>query len=793
MSLTANALSQEPVRYTEPPDELKELLEAPSTPVLRVNPTSTHVLYAYPEGMPDISELAQPELKLAGIRINPANYGASRTLFFNKLTLRKIENDSGEEYPIVGLPEEVKINLFRWSPDGAKLAIMIYLPHTIELWVADVNSGKASRWATNLHSTINTSPIAWAPDGSYILFSSRVPYREKFDYADPLPEGPTVQQTGGLAAQERTYQDLLKNMADEMKFEHFATSCIMKVEAGKEPVMLWNPGMFKSFSISPDGQYILVEQLMRPFSYNVPYYRFPTCIDIWTSEGRICKRLAEIPLVEYIPQGFSAVREGPRNFQWQSDADATVVWVEAMDGGDPKKEAEVRDQLFSLKAPFKDKAQPLLSLKYRYSGILWGWNSLAVAYESWWETRRERTIFFNPSKTMQSGQIVWDRSSQDAYGDPGKFITEANIQGVWVLKTDKGKQKLYLSGEGNSPAGSMPFVDELDIKTLKTKRLWQCHAPYYESFSNFIGNKVDRILTRRESSDEQPNYFIHDLKKGKVSQFTRFPHPFPQLKDVKQELVKYKRDDGIELTANLYLPAGYSLSDGPLPVLMWAYPEEYVDPDLAGQVKESPYRFIRPSRLSPVLWVARGYAVLDNLGMPIVRRDTLEPNDTFTEQLVANAKAAVDYLVGRGIADPARIAIGGHSYGAFMTANLLAHSNLFAAGIARSGAYNRTLTPFGFQGEERNLWQAPDTYLKMSPFMYADRIKAPILFIHGAEDNNSGTFPMQTERMYSAIKGHGGIARMVILPFEGHGYRARQSLMHSTWEMDRWLEMYLKK
>lgn len=429
MSLTANALSQEPVRYTEPPDELKVLLEAPSTPVLRVNPTSTHVLYAYPEGMPDISELAQPELKLAGIRINPANYGASRTLFFNKLTLRKIENDSGEEYPIVGLPEEAKINLFRWSPDGAKLAVMIYLPHTIELWVADVNSGKASRWATNLHSTINASPIAWAPDGSYILCSSRVPYREKFDYADPLPEGPTVQQTGGLAAQERTYQDLLKNMADEMKFEHFATSCIMKVEAGKEPVMLWNPGMFKSFSISPEGQYILVEQLMRPFSYNVPYYRFPTCVDIWTSEGRICKRLAEIPLVEYIPQGFSAVREGPRNFQWQSDADATVVWVEAMDGGDPKKEAEVRDQLFSLKAPFIDKAQPLLSLKYRFSGILWGWNSLAVAYESWWETRRERTIFFNPSNTMQSGQIVWDRSSQDAYGDPGMFITEANMRG----------------------------------------------------------------------------------------------------------------------------------------------------------------------------------------------------------------------------------------------------------------------------------------------------------------------------------------------------------------------------
>jgi dipeptidyl aminopeptidase/acylaminoacyl peptidase len=791
MVLNYTVLAQEPTRYTEPPRELKEIIEAPSTPSLWLNPSKTHVLISYPQEMPDISELAQPELKLAGVRINPENYGSSRTRFWEKLTLMK--TNEKEEYPVIGLPEGGKINFFRWSPDGKHLAIVIYLPKTIDLWVVDISSGIASCWARNLNDAIISSPIEWAPDSKSILFTSRVLYREPFPSTNPLPEGPSVQQTSGVVAQVRTFQDMLQNPSDEMKFEHFATSCIMRVSENEEPIMLWNPGMFTNFSTSPDGQYILVEQLMRPFSYSVPYSRFPIWVDVWTHEGSLFKKLAEIPLAESIPQGFSAVRQGPRSYQWRADAPATLVWVEAQDEGDPKKSADIRDQLFYLEAPFKDKPTAFLSLSYRYAGIHWGWNNFAVVYESWWETRKVVTSFFNPSEPGQEKIIVWDRSRQDAYGDPGRFITENNLQGKQVLRTNKSRTKLYLSGQGASPEGSMPFVDEFDIDFKQTKRLWQCRAPYYETFIDFMESDGSKILTSRESIEEQPNYFIHDLKRKKVIQFTSFPHPYPQLKDVQKDLVKYTREDGIELTANLYLPAGYVKGSELLPVLMWAYPEEYVDPSLASQVKESPYRFIRPSRLSPVMWVARGYAVLDRLGMPIVRKDTLEPNDTFIEQLVSNAKAAVDYLVGAGIADPQRIAIGGHSYGAFMTANLLAHSDLFAAGIARSGAYNRTLTPFGFQGEERNLWQASDVYLKMSPFMYADKLKTPILFIHGEDDNNSGTFPMQTERMYSAIKGHGGTARMVVLPFEGHGYRARQSIMHSTWEMDRWLEMYLKK
>jgi dipeptidyl aminopeptidase/acylaminoacyl peptidase len=532
---------------------------------------------------------------------------------------------------------------------------------------------------------------------------------------------------------------------------------------------------------------------MRPFSYIVPYGRFPLWVDIWDINGRLIKKLAEIPLSEIMPQGFSATRKGPRSFQWRADKPSTMIWVEAQDEGDPKVVAEIRDLIFSLDAPFRETPTPILSLNFRFSGITWGWDNFAVVYERWWETRRMVVSFFNPSNPRETKRVVWDRSYQDAYGDPGSLITQPSPNGFSTLRTNKERTKLYLSGQGASPVGNMPFLDEMDISSLKTTRLWQCQAPYYETLITLLDEPVRTILTSRESESEQPNFFIRDLRRKRITAFTEFPHPYPQLKDVQKELVRYKRADGIELSATLYLPAGYKKGTKKLPVLMWAYPEEFVNADIAGQVKESPYRFIRPSRLSPILWVARGYAVLDRVGMPIIGQDSLLPNDTFIEQLVANAKAAIDYLVNEKVADPKRIAVGGHSYGAFMTANLLAHSDLFAAGIARSGAYNRTLTPFGFQGEERSLWEASDIYLKMSPFMYAHKLKTPILFIHGEDDNNSGTFPIQSERMYQAVNGHGGTTRLVMLPFESHGYRARQSILHQAWETDTWLERYLGK
>ncbi|HHS96104.1 MAG TPA: S9 family peptidase, partial [Phaeodactylibacter sp.] len=505
------------------------------------------------------------------------------------------------------------------------------------------------------------------------------------------------------------------------------------------------------------------------------------------------KKIAQKGLAENIPKGFGAVVTGPRSFSWRADRPATLVWVEAQDGGDPNKEATIRDQLFMLEAPF-DKA-PIESIRFalRYGGITWGDGDLAMAYEWWWKDRKIITSRWQPDGKPSDKSIFFEHSWEDRYNDPGDFETERNQYGRSVLMTADGGVSLYLSGQGASPQGNRPFIDVIHIESKEKKRLWQSQAPYYEYPVGVLDKEKALVLTRRESKKERPNYFLRNLRDGSIEQITHFENPYKALEGVHKELVKYKRADGIELTGTLYLPAGYDKEkDGRLPVFMWAYPREYKSADAAAQVKDSPYEFIRIYWGSPLFWVTQGYAIFEDFGMPIIGEGAEEPNETFVQQLNAGAEAAINHLVEMGIADRERIAVGGHSYGAFMTANLLAHTDLFAAGIARSGAYNRTLTPFGFQSEERTFWESPETYFKMSPFMHADKIKTPLLLIHGQADNNSGTFPMQSERFFAALKGHGARVRLVMLPHESHGYRARQSIMHMLWEMTEWLDKYVK-
>jgi dipeptidyl aminopeptidase/acylaminoacyl peptidase len=464
--------------------------------------------------------------------------------------------------------------------------------------------------------------------------------------------------------------------------------------------------------------------------------------------------------------------------------------VEALDEGDPSNEVEFRDQLFHKAAPFDEEALPSIKFNLRYRGITWGGDDLAITNEYWWSTRQMITSSFNPEQPEGSKHIIFDRSYEDRYNDPGTFQTKYNVYGKRVLHM-KGNS-LYLFGTGASPEGNRPFVDMYNVKKGTTSRLWRSEAPWYERPIKLLDARKEIILTYRESPDLPANVFLRDLKKGKLTSLTSFTNPYEALKGIKKQVIHYERADGLPLKGDLYLPAGYKKEDGTLPVIMWAYPDEFKSKDAAGQVTGSPYQFLRLYYGSPLFWVSRGYAIFDDISMPVVGVEDEEPNDTFVPQLVANAEAAINKLVDMGVADRNRIAIGGHSYGAFMTANLLAHSDLFAAGIARSGAYNRSLTPFGFQAEERTFWEAPEIYFQMSPFMHADKVNEPILLIHGEADNNSGTFPIQSKRFYNAVKGHGGTARLVMLPNESHGYRSEESILHMLWEMDQWLEKYVR-
>ena len=744
--------------------------------------------------LPSIEELAQPELRIGGLRINPRTNGSSRASFSKSLTLKSIE--SGEEYSIAGLPANPQISSINWSPDGNFIAFT----HTTvkgsnygwQMWLKRLQN--RSRGIL-LNDAMWGSPYEWLANSQEIIAKSIPSDRGDVPEKPLVPSGPVISENNGKVAAVRTYQDLLKNSFDENLFEYFAKSQLVMIDVvnGRNK-KLGNAGMYQTVESSPDGNYILIEQIQKPFSYLVPYYRFPFTVEIWNKDGEMVKRMAEIPSAEDIPKGFMAVRKGPRSFSWRDDAPATLYWAEALDEGDPVNEVDFRDEVKWLSAPFNADATSLLKTKLRYSGIMWGNESFALVREFWRNTRTEVVSSFKPEDPSSGLSVIFNRSYEDRYSDPGDFRRKLNEWGRYVLLMDKKQKKLYLTGQGASPEGNRPFLDEFEIKSGKITRLWRSEAPYYEYIVGLQDVEKGQVLLSRQSKTEPANIFLMDLKQKKDVQLTAFPHPYPQLKGIQKQLIQYEREDGVNLTGNLYLPAGYDpAEDGPIPTLLWAYPREFKSADAAGQVKGSPYQFVRIYGGSPLFWLANGYAILDDPGMPVVGEGEMEPNDNFVKQLVSSAKAAIDKLVELGVTDREKVAIGGHSYGAFMTANLLAHSDLFTCGIARSGAYNRTLTPFGFQAEERTFWEAPEVYFAMSPFMHVDKINEPILLLHGVADNNSGTFPMQSERFYNALKGHGANARLVMLPHESHGYRARESVLHMLWEMTVFMEKHMGK
>ncbi|MFN8575666.1 MAG: prolyl oligopeptidase family serine peptidase [Candidatus Sericytochromatia bacterium] len=787
---TQEPINNIPYKYMMPPKEIMSIVDAPLSPVVNIAPNGDYMLLMERPSLPSINEFSAPELKLAGIRINPLTHGGSRILSYSNLKFKRVSTD--KPLKINGLPSKARINYVTWSPDSRKVAFTNTKENGIELWVVDIYKKQANLISKmNLNATFG-KPFQWLSNSKSLICTvvpgdiGKEPEKPKFS------SSPIVQESFGKQAASRTYPDLLTNNYDEKLFEYYFSSKLVKLNLDGKVERLTNKLLISGFEASPDGNYVLVQSIHRPFSYVVPYYRFPEKSDILNMSGKIVKELEDSPLAEEVPISFDSVPTGKRNISWRNDKGSVLYWVEAQDKGDPKTSSKIRDIVYTLPSPFKDKPKQLIQLSNRFDDIMWGDSKLAIVKEKWWKTRNEKTWILPPDYPQFQPKMIFDRSSEDRYSDPGSPITTMNKYGSQVLLTGQDNS-VYMSGLGASPEGDKPFLDKFNLRTLKSERLWRSSPPYLENLVKIIDEKNLRLITKIESTNKQPNYYVRNLSKNMMSQITDFPHPTPQLADVKKEIITYKREDGVSLNATLYLPPNYEPKSGKkLPMLMWAYPREFKNADAAGQIQGSPYEFIRIGWGSPLFWLTQGYAILEGPAMPIIGEGDKEPNDTYVKQLVSSAKAAVDEVIKRGITEKDKIAIGGHSYGAFMTANLLAHSDLFKTGIARSGAYNRTLTPFGFQSEERTLWQVPEIYSQMSPFNNANKINEPILLIHGANDENPGTFPMQSERMYSAIKGLGGKVRLVMLPYEGHHYQARESVMHMLWEMNEWLNRNLK-
>ncbi len=777
--------------YELPSAALQAVVDQPRSPTLYLSPRRDVGAMLQMPSLPSIEVVAQPELKLAGRRINPRTFSDSRFSYGQKLWLLDIAD--GAPRQISGLPGKLAVASLAWSPDQKWLAFNQVDAATgaNELWLVDVAAASARRLRGELNTVLGDG-FQWLPDSRGLLVMSRVANAGAPPPGDATPTGPAVQQTteGGGVVSIRTYQDLLRNQADAALFDYYATAQPMRIGLDGRSSPVGMAGIYLDLSLSPDGRYLLSQRAVRPYSYVVPVSSFPRRIEVLDSSGKLVHTVANRPLVEGLPTGNDAEVTGVRDISWRGDASATLVWAEAQDGGDPNREAKIRDAVMMQAAPFDTAPVTLAQLGSRYAGITWGRDDLALLNESWWKTRRTKTWVIAPGGSAEP-RLLFDRDAQDRYNDPGRPAVLRDDNGRALLQTSTDGGSIYLYGAGASPEGDRPFVDRMDLASGKTERLFHSQAPDYALPLALLGDDASALLLTRENPEQPANYYVQSLAEPAAAAraLTQVSHPLPALRGVSKEQIRYKRADGVELTATLLLPPGYDpRREGPRPLLMWAYPGEFKSAAAASQVTDSPYRFNAVSYWGPQAFLAKGYVVLASPSMPIIGEGDKEPNDTYIEQLVANAKAAVDEVVRRGVTDRDHIAIGGHSYGAFMTANLLAHTRLFKAGIARSGAYNRTLTPFGFQAEERNYWQAQDIYQKMSPFNYANQIKDPILFIHGVDDNNSGTFPMQSERMFAAVKGLGGTSRLVMLPNESHAYRARESIMTMLAESERWLE-----
>ena len=789
---TAPAAAKSENGYRMPAAELQAIVDAPRPPQLILGPQHDVAAMMQVPPLPSIQLVAQPELKLAGVRINARSYAQSRFSFGSDFWLKDVA--TGKDIRIDGLPQPLSLASAVWSPDQRHVALNQQDPVTgaNELWLVDVQARKARRLAGGLNTVMD--PPRWMPDSTRLLVNLRPAGQGEPPAGDTAPTGPNVQETAGTGTvrQLRTYQDMLRSEQDARVLDHYLTVQPAIVSLDGSVTRIGEPAKYVDLAPSPDGRHLLAQTIDRPYSYIVPLFYFPRRIEVIGLDGRVEHTVARLPLFEGLPNGNDAVPTGVRDIEWRSDAPATLVWAEAQDGGDPAKQLEVRDIVYQQAAPFDGKPAVLAKLSTRFAGATWGRGDVALIDEYWWKNRQEKQWLVAPDAPSTAPRLVHEGSSEDRYADPGRAVTSRTGSYLPRLQFTGDGSAFFRIGAGASPEGDRPFVDRVNLADFATTRVFRSEAPNYTAPVAVLDDTGNRLLVTQESPANPPNYFVRDAK-GPLRALTAFKHPTPQLKDIRKEQIRYKRADGVELTGTLYLPPGFKPgNDRPLPLLMWAYPAEFKSAAAASQVTDSPYRFNAVSYWGPLPFLARGFAVLDDPSMPIVGEGDREPNDTYLEQLTSSAQAAVDEVVRRGVADRNRIAVGGHSYGAFMTANLLAHTRLFKAGIARSGAYNRTLTPFGFQAEERNYWDARDTYMTMSPFNYVKDINDALLMIHGEDDNNSGTFPIQSERMFAAIKGTGGTARLVMLPREAHGYRARESIMTMLAESDDWLTKYVK-
>ena len=801
LPLLCPALDAAAEPYQKPPAAVLDVLHAPLPPSAFVDPTHQRMILATPVRYPPIGDLAQPMLKLAGVRVTTKNNGVHDAPYWADYSHVKLADGSAQK---IALPPGSKPGAPQWTSDGKRFAFTTIGAEAIELWVGEAASAKVKKIPGVKLNPLLRSELRWMPDQATLLVKLVPSKRGAPPASDQAPEGPKTLEASGASGAISTYEarDVLKTAADADVFEYYARAQLALVDAASGKVTpIGAPALYAGVVPAPDGVHLRVEYVHRPFSFLTGWERFPTEVEVWDKKGKLVRKIASQPLADNVP--IWGVPTGPREFSWRANEPATLTFAEALDGGNWDNKVPFRDRVKMLRAPFTAEPTVLFETELRYTGMTWAPEGNRALREEYDAIRHwTRATYLNVDEPTVGARVVWDRSTDELYKHPGNVVLRVLPSGFWVL--DMEGEEVYLNGLGASPDGDRPILDRLSFATGKIVRLFRSEKTAFELFVCLTKLPGAPFLTRRESPTDPPNYYLRTLgapiagapaeEAAFASSITPVTHqtdPAPAVRGIQKRLVKYKRADGVDLSFTLYLPPGYKEGTR-LPTVVWAYPLDYADAKMAGQVVGSTQRFTILGWPLQLFFLLDGYAVIDNPSLPVVG-DTTKIYDTYMEQLIAGAEAAVKKAVELGVTDPERIGVTGHSHGGLMTANLLAHTDLFRAGIARSGAYNRSLTAFGFQNERRTVWQAPEVYNKVSAFFSADKIKEPILLIHGDADVNPGTTPMQSERMYEAIRGNGGTVRLVMLPLESHGYRAMETTEHVLAEMLRWFDRYVKQ
>jgi dienelactone hydrolase len=813
--------------YLLPPDIVQNILHRDShfDVLSNLSPDKDHVMIPVREDFSSLELMMQKTYRLGMLEICP-NVNREWRLSTYGIKGLKIFSIAQKKSWVVQLPKNILISDMVWSPDGKKIAFLSHLRQGSQVWITDVESGKVEAiheafvMATltgrrRYRRDVISSPsqmLQWTPNGSVITLV--VPENRGAEpKRDPIPDSPIIRHTREKATPTPTYPFLLRTSYDRELFRYYTTAQLAELVPGKPLRAIGDPAMYMNVSLSPDGLYILAEKLTEPFSFIVSYSDFPRDLVVMDMDGEILSSIRRIPLQEVAARRDrnGPLDDLPRDVAWRPDGKGlSFLWrVPKTEEGKSKDEEEKdknnnglerKDRLMLLSPPFDlDRAEVIVSSQKKFEEISYGVDGrYAFAKISGRGEDFEKgtdIVAYDLGKTPPKRIVLLkDIEEENPLEMPGNILRTMSGNGVISALTSSDGGAIYLQGEGyRKDFINRPFIDRIEIETGKKERIFESAADMYERPLVALDGDLKAIVVSRESRTVFPDSWLWK-EGGSVMRLTSNRNPFPEFADCKREDFVFERRDGLEIRGHISLPVGYQ-SGEKVPAVFWTYPREY------GSFKEYERAALRRHNLNAFLqlstrnasdiWLSQGYAVVVP-DIPIIGEDE-DYNNNYITHLVDSMYAAIRKVDELGNVDVDHLGHGGHSYGAFATANILARTPFFKAGIAGDGAYNRTLTPMTFQSERRFIWEAQDVYLEMSPFFQADHIDTPLLMYHGAVDNNTGTFLIQSERLIQALTGLGKNAVLYIYPFESHGPRCKETYM-DMWA--RWLsffDIYVKK